>query len=144
MKENFFESFKNVQQESKERKIENLNPTEFFFKKENEFFDGAEEKILKIPDSKEKISKFQKLKTLVLTTTIALGIVFGREKLVFGEKLIEKSKDQTAELIKQKEIEKSYETYLKIKEILTSERIKDLKEKIEFLKVVYKGDLDGK
>jgi len=142
MKENFFESFKNVQQESKERKIENLNPAEFFFKKENEFFDRAEEKILKIPDSKEKISKFQKLKTLALTTTIALGIVFGREELVFGEKLIEKSKDQTAEVIKQKEIEKSYETYLKIKEILTSERIKDLKEKIEFLKEAYKGQTD--
>jgi hypothetical protein len=143
MKEKFFESFKIAQKELKERKIESLNPEELFFKKENEFFERAEEKILKIPDSKERTSKFQKLKTLALTTTIALGIVFKGEKLVFGEKLIEKpTKIQTAEVIDPKEIEKSYEAYSKIKEILTPERIKDLEEKIKFLKERYKGETD--
>jgi predicted RNA-binding protein with EMAP domain len=143
MKETFFESFKTVQKELKERKVENLNPEELFFKKENEFFEKAEEKISKIPDSKERTSKFQKLKTLALTTTIALGIVFKGEKLVFGERLIEKPAEiKTAEVIEQKEIEKNYETYLKIKEILTPERIKDLDEKIKFLKERYKGETD--
>jgi hypothetical protein len=143
MKENFFESFKAVQKESKERKIENLTPTEVFFKKESEFFDMAEEQILKTPDSKEKISKFQKLKTLALTTTIALGIVFKGEKLVFGEGLIEKPAEiKTAEVIEQKEIEKNYETYFKIKETLTPERIRDLKNKMKYLKDTYGNSTD--
>jgi hypothetical protein len=143
MKENFFKRFKTVQKESRERKIENLTPTEVFFKKENEFFDRAEEQILKTPDSREKISKFQKLKTLALTTTIALGIVFKGEKLVFGEKLIEKPAEiKTAEVIEQKEIEKNYETYSRIKEVLTQERIKDLKDKMKYLKDTYGNSTD--
>jgi hypothetical protein len=143
MKENFFKSFKAVQKESKERKIENLTPTEVFFEKESEFFDRAEDQILKTPDSKEKISKFQKLKTLALTTTIALGIVFKGEKLVFGERLIEKPAEiKTAEVIEQEEIEKNYETYSRIKEILTPERIKDLKNKMKYLKDTYGNSTD--
>jgi hypothetical protein len=141
MKETFFESFRIPQKESKERKFENLKSIEeVFLEKESEFFDKSEKKILEIKDPKERTSKFKKLKTLALTTAIALGIVFGGHKI---KEKIEKAREiDIVELLekpptKKIEIEKIEGVYSKIKEIFEKEKIEELEKKLEFLEKEY-------
>jgi hypothetical protein len=149
MKENFFESFRAPQKESKERKFENLKSIEeIFLEKESEFFDKSEKKILEIKDPKERTSKFKKLKTLVLTTTIALGIVFGG--LYKIKEKIEKDKEtEIVELYLKKpptekiEREKIEEVYLKIKKIFEEkEKIEELEKKLKLLEKEYEENPD--